>query len=75
MTRRLQQKAIRKFMKFCKRDQDKGYHYHQIDPSGEQDWFSLSLGFFAALGLTDDEAHEAAMHVRYDKHYWEAITK
>lgn len=41
-----------------------------LDPDQEQDWFSLSLGFFRALGLPCDVCHNLALKVRYDHHYW-----
>jgi len=37
----------------------------EIDPSSEQDWFSITLGWAIAKGLTPDEAHAFALHVRY----------
>jgi hypothetical protein len=43
-----------------------------IDPGDEQDWFSLTLGFFLAKGLTAEEAHDLSRHVRYQLHYWYA---
>lgn len=36
-----------------------------VDPSNEQDWFSLTLGWAIAKGLTPDEAHEFASFIRY----------
>jgi hypothetical protein len=42
----------------------------KMDEGDTQDWFSLSLGFFAALGLSADEAHLLALRARYDDHYW-----
>jgi hypothetical protein len=42
----------------------------KIDPSEEQDWFSLSLGYFLGKGLPVDEAHSLSLYVRYDQHYW-----
>jgi len=37
----------------------------EIDPSDEQDWFSLTLGWAIANGLSPDEAHSFASHIRY----------
>lgn len=37
----------------------------KIDPSSEQDWFSLTLGWAIAKGLTPDESHAFAIHIRY----------
>ena len=41
-----------------------------MDASEEQDWFSVSLGFFAAHGFIGLEAHEMAIKARYTHHYW-----
>ena len=38
----------------------------QIDPDNELDWFSLTVGWAIAKGLTPDEANELAIHIRYD---------
>ena len=38
----------------------------ELDPSNEQDWFSLTLGWAIAKGLTPDEAHGLAIHIRYE---------
>lgn len=46
-------------------DEDK-----KIDAAESQDWFSLSLGYFLAKGLSVDEAHELSSYVRYDQKYW-----
>lgn len=43
----------------------------KIDPGQEQDWFSLSLGYFIAKGVEPKRAHTLAIHVRYDLLYWE----
>ena len=37
----------------------------EIDESGKQDGYSLTLGWAIAKGLTPDEAHEFARHIRY----------
>lgn len=42
----------------------------KIDPSEEQDWYSLSLGYFLGKGLSLDEAHSLSLYVRYDEKYW-----
>jgi len=44
-----------------------------VDPQGEQDWYSLSLGWALAQGLDPDEAHEFAQYVRYDKNHWQGL--
>lgn len=38
----------------------------EIDPSSEQDWFSLTLGWALAKGLSVDDAHDFALHIRYN---------
>jgi len=35
-----------------------------IDPGDEEDWGSLILGFALGKGLTVDEAHQFANHIR-----------
>lgn len=55
--------AVEKFKAFC-------LSSTLDDKSDELDWYALSIGFFLALGLTEDEAFELALHVRYDKGYW-----
>lgn len=37
----------------------------EVDPDNEQDWFSLTLGWAVAKGLTPEDAHKFATHVRY----------
>lgn len=37
----------------------------EVDPSSEQDWYSLTLGWAIAKGLTPEQAHEFANHIRY----------
>lgn len=37
----------------------------EIDPSGEQDWYSMCLGWSLAKGMNPDDAHEFAIHIRY----------
>lgn len=37
----------------------------EVDPSYSQDWFSLTLGWGIAKGLTPDDAHSFAIHIRY----------
>ena len=41
-----------------------------IDPGDEQDWFSLTLGFFLAKGVAAEEAHDLSRYVRYTLGYW-----
>lgn len=41
-----------------------------LDPDNSQDWFSLSLGFFKALGLKSADCHDLAIEARYTHHYW-----
>lgn len=37
----------------------------EVDPDNEQDWFSLTLGWAIAKGLTPRNAHSFACHIRY----------
>ena len=41
-----------------------------IDPRDEQDWFSLTLGFFLGKGVPAEEAHDLSRYVRYTLEYW-----
>ena len=38
----------------------------EIDPTSEQDWYSLTLGWAIGKGLTSDEAHDFARYIRYE---------
>lgn len=38
----------------------------EIDPSNEQDWYSMCLGWGLAKGLSVEQAHSFALHVSYD---------
>lgn len=40
-----------------------------IDPLDEQDWYSLSLGWAIAKGLSPANAHEFSLHIRYAERY------
>lgn len=42
----------------------------EIDPNEEYDWYSLSLGFFLALGANVEDASKWCIEVRYDHRYW-----
>lgn len=54
----------------------------KIDPSEEQDWYSLSMGFFIAKGITGDSVSDEndredfydvailSCACRYTYHYW-----
>lgn len=64
-----EQEALDKFEAFCTADVKKNGG-SKIDESEEQDWFSLSLGFFAALGLNTTACHRLAVYARYTCHYW-----
>ena len=44
--------ALERFKQFCLAERSASED-DKFDASEEQDWFSLSLGFFAALGLTN----------------------
>ena len=37
----------------------------EIDPENALDWFALTMGWALAKGLTPDDAHAFALHVRY----------
>lgn len=41
----------------------------EIDPSSEQDWYSLTLGWAIAKGLEPAKAYEFANWVRYNTRY------
>lgn len=58
-----QQEALDKFKEFCRKRQS-------IDERSELDWYALSLGYFAALGFSDDECHDLAIKSRYTYEYW-----
>jgi hypothetical protein len=36
----------------------------------DEDWKSLSIGFFVALGLTVEVAFDLSLHARYCRQYW-----
>lgn len=61
--------ALNKFKAFVVADQSKKKK-DRIDPAGDHDWFDISLGFFAALGLSADVCHTLACAARYDHKYW-----
>ena len=61
--------AIAKFKQFCEAEQVAGEE-DKFDADEEQDWYSLSLGFFAALGFNSEAAHKMALDARYTYHYW-----
>jgi hypothetical protein len=61
--------ALQAFEDWCAKDRTtKGKS--KLDKEEEQDWYSLSLGFFAAFGLSNAACHRLALHARYDLHYW-----
>lgn len=73
------QEAMDKFEAFCRADQALRDAYDiesedeatmPIDASEEQDWYSLSLGFFVAIGCSNAQAHKLACAARYDHQYW-----
>jgi hypothetical protein len=37
----------------------------EIDTDDSQDWFSLTLGWAVAKGLTPEAAYDFAVHIRY----------
>jgi len=59
-----QTELLEKFRKeICERSKE-------IDEDSQQDWYSLSLGFFLACGATPQQAHELSIEVRYKHKYW-----
>ena len=42
----------------------------EVDPESERDWYCMSYGFFLALGLSIEDAEDAACKARYDHQYW-----
>jgi len=38
----------------------------EVDPREEHDWFSLTLGWAIAKGLTLKDAYQFALHIRYE---------
>lgn len=61
--------ALERFKQFCLAERSASKD-EKFDASEEQDWFSLSLGFFAALGLSSESANKLAREARYTHHYW-----
>jgi hypothetical protein len=43
----------------------------EVDSSNELEWYSLSIGFFLAMGLSVDQAYDYAIAARYDYKYWQ----
>ena len=37
----------------------------EVDPSNEQDWYSLTVGFALGKGFSIDVSHELASYIRY----------
>lgn len=73
--------AMEKFRQFCITQEknaaidrasmeDEDYVPISIDPDQEEDWTSLSLGFFAALGFSASDCTKMALEARYTHHYW-----
>lgn len=38
----------------------------QVDPSNEQDWYSITLGWAIAKGMSPRVAHTFATYIRYE---------
>jgi len=36
-----------------------------VDPDNEQDWYSLTLGYFIGKGEDPESAHDLALYIRY----------
>ncbi len=62
--------ALDRFKALLEREAATEHEDDKLDPPGEQDWYSLSLGFFSALGLAPLSAHHVACHARYRLEYW-----
>lgn len=62
--------SVQKFKEFCLAEYAQTDVNNKFDRHEEQDWYSLSLGFFAALGHNAYDAHAMALEVRYTKEYW-----
>lgn len=45
----------------------------EVDEASNQDWFSLSLGWAIAKGLSPEKAHEFSIFLRYDLDYIEIV--
>ena len=56
--------GLRHFRLFCEE------RAKTIDPGDEEDWHSLSIGYFAALGFDNDDCWELATTSRYKYEYW-----
>jgi hypothetical protein len=42
----------------------------EVDPDDQYDWFSLSMGYFLAIGCTLNQAHNLSLDARYKEGYW-----
>ncbi len=62
--------ALIKFKEFCLQEDNQSNIDNKYDQNEELDWFSLSIGFFASLGLDSEESHELARISRYKYEYW-----
>ena len=69
MTTITPEEAMDKFKTFCT-EEIKLTEEDRLDYNDEQDWTSLSLGFFKALGIDSDTCHDLARIARYEYHYW-----
>ena len=65
--------AMEKFKDLCVKDFYETDPEKKLDPSEEQDWFSLSLGFFVALGFPYLAAWQMATDARYKHEYWTPV--
>lgn len=56
--------AMKKFKLFC-------LHNDYDNQFGDElDWYSLSIGFFTALGLSKEIVTDLALDARYTHGYW-----
>lgn len=62
-------KSMDKFKAFCLKEHAAD-EYTRFDGADNQDWYSLSLGFFAALGHNASDSHEMARLATYQYEHW-----
>lgn len=61
-----EQAAYAAFKTFCET------YDHDEDLFAEEDWRSLSIGFFVAMGVEPGRALSLSSYVRYTDEYWSA---
>lgn len=65
-----EQAALEKFKAFCIAEQQESDVNRKLDQDENQDWMSLSLGFFKALGIENTRCWTLALKARYAFEYW-----